>query len=486
MKNNPAQSEHLADGMSADVDAKLNANPPWQVRHLVTHKNFPVLVSFAAFFAVTLLGWLLLSRIVTLSNSAESTGLVLTLVVFVVGASISLLLFLLMSTNLQQRDRALGMAHAMTEEIRLQSEKLSFSQERFELAIRGANDGLWDRDLVQGTAYYSPRWKSMLGYSENELPSSQEEWMKRVHPEDLAFILRKEKLCLDGKIERFQNEYRLRHKNGSYIWILDRGLILFNANGTATRFIGVISDISEQKRLEKLKSEFISTVSHELRTPLTSIAASLGLLEAGVFGELPSKALGLVNIASKNSKRLTTLVNDILDMEKLLSGKTVFRTDEIDLVELIKQSMELNAEFASSFGVNFTLSSSTGFRSVIGDKDRLLQVMANLMSNATKFSHFGGSVEIRLVQQDRCVRVEIEDRGAGIPVDFRHRMFGEFAQADSSDTRQQGGTGLGLNITKKLVERMGGEIGYISEFGQGSTFWFTMPSTSSWHFSVKT
>ena len=399
----------------------------------------------------------------------------LPLVVLLMGGSIALLLFFLMSSMLAQRDHAIFLALKMTQKIRFQSSKLSHSEERFELALRGANDGLWDRNIETGTVYYSPRWKIILGYSDDELPNQQQEWLKRIHPDDVEALLSKEKRYLDGAVERFQNEYRLLHKDGHYIWVVDRGLIQFGEDGKASRLIGVISDISEQKRIDKLKSEFISTVSHELRTPLTSIAASLGLLEAGVFGDLHAKALGLVAIANKNSKRLTVLVNDILDMEKLMSGKTVFRTDQIDMMEIVQQAIELNADYANSYSVQYKLCSPVGVYKVIGDRDRLMQVMANLMSNAAKFSPAGSVVEIRILAQKTMVRIEVEDHGPGIPDEFRHRIFSEFAQADSSDTRQQGGTGLGLNISQKLVARMDGEIGYETEVGKGSIFWFALP-----------
>ncbi len=355
------------------------------------------------------------------------------------------------------------------------TEKLRFNEERFNLAVYGANDGLWDRDLVNGTIYYSPRWKSMLGYEEDELPNEVSTWDNQVHPEDKIRVIRSVDACISSNTNRFSNEYRMRHKDGHYVWVLDRGLIQRDSHGNPTRFIGFHTDISEQKQVERLKSEFISTVSHELRTPLTSISASLGLLEAGVFGELPSKALGLVNIASKNSKRLITLVNDILDMEKLLSGKSIFRSDEIDMNELINQSIVMNAEYAASYGAHFEFNAQPKLTAALGDHDRLMQVLANLMSNAAKFTPPGQAVHIRLMEAGRFLKVEVQDHGPGVPMEFRPRIFSEFAQADSGDTRKQGGTGLGLNITKKLVSRMDGEIGYETELGCGSTFWFTIP-----------
>ena len=158
-----------------------------------------------------------------------------------------------------------------------------------------------------------------------------------------------------------------------------------------------------------------------------------------------------------------------------MSGKTVFRTDQIDMMEIVQQAIELNADYANSYSVQYKLCSPVGVYKVIGDRDRLMQVMANLMSNAAKFSPAGSVVEIRILAQKTMVRIEVEDHGPGIPDEFRHRIFSEFAQADSSDTRQQGGTVLGLNISQKLVARMDGEIGYETEVGKGSIFWFALP-----------
>jgi len=355
------------------------------------------------------------------------------------------------------------------------AEKLKLSEERFNLAVLGANDGLWDRNVEQGTVYYSPRWKSMLGYADDELDNAVDIWDRLIHPDDRMRVMRSVDVCVKSNIDRFSNEYRMRHKDGHYIWIMDRGLITRGERGEVTRFIGFHTDINEQKQMEKLKSEFISTVSHELRTPLTSISASLGLIEGGVVGELPPKAQNLISIAHKNSLRLTTLVNDILDMEKLLSGKVAFKTDDIDIVELISQSMVMNAEYATSYGTRYAMVAPAENCHVIGDRDRLMQVMANLMSNAAKFTAGGTEVAIRISRENDFVKVEVQDHGPGIPVEFRNRIFGEFAQANSGDTRVQGGTGLGLNITKKLVSRMGGEIGYETEVGKGSVFWFTVP-----------
>ncbi|MDE2430655.1 MAG: HAMP domain-containing histidine kinase, partial [Burkholderiales bacterium] len=249
---------------------------------------------------------------------------------------------------------------------------------------------------------------------------------------------------------------------------------LAQLEGSSTEWVGFVLDLTEQRKADRLKSEFISVVSHELRTPLTSIRGALGLLESGVGGELAPNIMQLIKIAHKNSQRLGTLVNDILDMEKLASGKMVVNIDRIDLVSLTMQALDANAAYAQALHVCYRLVEHPDQAWVMGDSVRVMQVFANLLSNAAKFSPSGGTVDVSVKETAGAFRVEVQDRGAGIPEAFREQIFEKFAQADGTNTRQQGGTGLGLNITKTFVEKMGGEIGFQTEEGKGTTFWFTL------------
>lgn len=250
------------------------------------------------------------------------------------------------------------------------------------------------------------------------------------------------------------------------------------AIGKACHFTAFIADISARKLNERMKHEFISTVSHELRTPLTSIRGALALLEGGVLGELPANMKGLLQVANKNSQRLIVLVNDILDMEKLMSGKMVLNIAPLDLVALVRQSIAANAGYAATFKVKFQLMDfpqDEGDCMALADSDRLMQVLANLLSNAAKFSHAGDKVDLTIARQGQFLRLEVIDHGQGIPPEFQSRIFEQFAQAKNGNTRNNGGTGLGLHISKQLLEKMQGEIGYVSHVGQGTTFWCTLP-----------
>ncbi|MBL6927701.1 MAG: PAS domain S-box protein [Rhodospirillales bacterium] len=240
-------------------------------------------------------------------------------------------------------------------------------------------------------------------------------------------------------------------------------------------FTGIIRDITERKQIDRLKSEFVSSVSHELRTPLTSIRGALGLIVGGAAGTLPEKSWGLVEIAHNNSQRLINIVNDILDLEKIGSGRMSFRFDACDAVLMVENALVANKGFADEHGVQFNLVGSDVSSPVRADDERVAQVMANLLSNAAKFSPKGAAVEIALKEEAGRVRISVADNGPGIPEKFRNRVFDRFSQADSSDTRKAGGTGLGLSIVKAIVERHGGKVDFDTEEGAGTTFYFDLP-----------
>ena len=245
--------------------------------------------------------------------------------------------------------------------------------------------------------------------------------------------------------------------------------------GQVTGFFVMATDITDMKRIDRMKSEFVSTVSHELRTPLTSIRGSLGLIAGGVAGPLPLAAQGLVDIAKNNCERLIRLINDILDIEKIESGQMRLALQTVSLQPLLKQAMTANEGFAGQHGVTLRLQAPDEAVLVSVDTDRLTQVLTNLLSNAVKFSPKSEVVEVTLLERAERVRVEVRDHGPGIPKEFRKRIFQKFSQADSSDTRQKGGTGLGLSISKAIVEGMGGRIGFDNAPDGGTIFFFELP-----------
>ncbi|MFA7279930.1 MAG: ATP-binding protein [Sterolibacterium sp.] len=240
-------------------------------------------------------------------------------------------------------------------------------------------------------------------------------------------------------------------------------------------FIGLVRDITERKRMERMKAEFVSTVSHELRTPLTSISGALGLVTGGALGAIPDQAKQMLDIAHKNSLRLALLINDLLDMEKLAAGRMPFEMRVESLMPLLEHSLETVRAYGEQYQVRFELVARAEDVNVLVDGIRLQQVMSNLLSNAAKFSPPGAQVEISAHRNGERVRINVIDHGQGISEEFRTRIFQKFSQADSSDTRQKGGTGLGLVISKEIIEHMHGSIGFDSEEGQGTCFYFELP-----------
>ena len=232
--------------------------------------------------------------------------------------------------------------------------------------------------------------------------------------------------------------------------------------------------LAEQKRLERMKNEFISVVSHELRTPLTSIHGSLDLLLKGVGGETSPGTQRLLEIADRNSRRLVRLVNEILDIQKIEIGEIVFEIRAVELTPLLGQAIEANQAYGAQRQVRLALESVPEGVKVVADPDRLMQVLTNLLGNAAKFSPPGETVVVRAARLSGLVRISVADRGPGIPEEFRSRIFEKFAQVDSTSTGHREGTGLGLSISKAIVDRLGGRIGFESEVGRGTTFHFDL------------
>jgi signal transduction histidine kinase len=263
--------------------------------------------------------------------------------------------------------------------------------------------------------------------------------------------------------------------NRASVAVLVSAQPLLDRAGVQTGIIKLIRDITEVRKADRLKREFVAVVSHELRTPLTSIRGSLGLVNGGTAGALPEKARKLVDIAYRNSDRLATLINDILDIEKIESGKLALTSEQHPLRALVQQSIEAHSGYAHECDVSVALQDGAHEAHVEVDANRLLQVMANLLSNATKFSPRRAIVEVGIEVQGQRVRVSVCDHGPGIPEEFRPYMFQKFSQVDGSDSRAKPGTGLGLAICKGLIERMRGNIDYRLQDGGGTVFFFELP-----------
>ena len=222
-----------------------------------------------------------------------------------------------------------------------------------------------------------------------------------------------------------------------------------------------------------VKSQFASTVSHELRTPLTSIKGALDLLNSGAMGEIPEKMKSLLSMAGRDSKRLSNLIDDVLDLQKIEAGAMAYRKDVLNVQALVTEAVNSNIGYANTHNVTLVEEIPDEQTSLLieGDETRLMQVMANMISNAAKFSDEDGIVTVGCESRENKVRIYVKDTGCGIPVGAKDKVFGRFSQLDSSDKRRATGSGLGMNISKEIVEHHNGIIGYVSEIGRGTTFY---------------
>jgi PAS domain S-box-containing protein len=247
-------------------------------------------------------------------------------------------------------------------------------------------------------------------------------------------------------------------------------------DGQAIGAVVVFRDVTQRREVDRMKSEFVSMVSHELRTPLTAIRGSLGLIAGGALGDLSPSAAHMVDIALVSSERLTRLINQILDIERIESGMQPMELATHRAKALIEAAVGQVQVIAEEAGVRVRVGRTGGL--VYADADRVVQTLLNLLGNAIKFSHPGGLVSVRSRSRGAFVEFAIQDDGRGIPEDKLDRIFSRFEQVDSSDAREKGGSGLGLSISRSIVERLGGRIWAVNNAGPGATFLFTLPASA--------
>ena len=349
----------------------------------------------------------------------------------------------------------------------------SLADEMFRLAVEACPNGMLMYDASGKIVMANSEIEKQFGYARDELIGQPvailvpERYRLQHTLHQLQFMLKPETRRMDAALERFG-----RRKDGTEFPV-EIGLNPIHA-GEELMVLGVFVDVSERRRTERLKDEFVATVSHELRTPLTSIAGSLGLLVGQWSKDMPDSAARLLTIAHANSQRLARLVNDILDIEKIESGHLVFNLRRVEVRSLVAQVIEDNRGYADHYGVRVELDASEDVDANV-DFERLAQAIANLLSNAIKFSRTGGVVGVAVDNHGDTLRIAVRDQGPGIPDEFKSHIFEKFAQADATDARQKGGTGLGLCIVKEIVERLGGKVGFDDAPGGGAIFYVDLP-----------
>jgi len=336
----------------------------------------------------------------------------------------------------------------------------------------------WVEDLPLGIVVLDKQAKL---YYQNKMahqlfahPNQQLDLVLGQHSTPLADEQRPEQRALRGETVQINNLQlqQDQEQRALQAW----GRPGYDPKGALNFGIAVYEDISERRKLEQIKDQFVSTVSHELRTPLTSIHGALKLVLGNALGEPPEKIRAMLEIAELNSRHLILLINDLLDIQKLEAGELQFNLTTFQLGPWLQTTVQQLSGYAISHQVNFELTEPCCPCWVHADSNRLMQVMANLLSNAAKFSPADASVFIQLECLPQVARISIRDQGPGIDEDFKSRIFKPFSQSDTSDRRQFGGTGLGLSISKALVEKQGGQLWFDSQPGQGCTFYIDMPA----------
>jgi len=368
-----------------------------------------------------------------------------------------------------------GRSNLLQNFVNERTKKLQLSESRLAQAQRIATLGNWDWNPTKHEMWWSDQTYRIFDMEPEASKVTFKSLLDIVHPDDREFLAQTIDTALEER-QSFDIDHRILLADCTGKFVNQHGEPIFDDNETTGRMMGTVQDITERQKLSRMQNEFIATVSHELRTPLTSIKGSLGLVANGVLGALPAKAAGLLDIAYRNADRLTYLVNDILDIERIASGNMEFDFQTVDLSALVTEAIENNQGLANQNGVTFVPTDITSQAAIKGDGNRITQVITNLLSNPPSSRPTGSDVEISVTHHGGTARVSVSDHGPGVPESFRQNIFGRFAQADGSNTRESGGTGLGLNISRSIIEKHGGEIDYEFKVDVGSTFYFTLPT----------
>jgi PAS domain S-box-containing protein len=393
---------------------------------------------------------------------------------------------------------------AEAERASLQAAALRRSEEQLILALDATGIGIWDWDISTDQVHFSPQWKAMLGYAPHEIQDSFEAWKRLWHPDDEARILKCINDHLSGVSESYYVAHRLRHKDGTWRWILALGKMFPAEQGLPVRWVGAHVDITARREVENrlqemnrqlelsaeraqalavqaqsaaaAKAEFLANMSHEIRTPMNAVVGMTELLETT---DLDPTQADYVSTIRTSGESMLALINDILDFSKIESGKLDLEIRPVELAHCLQTALELTSRAAELKGLYLKLEiDELCPKHFLGDVTRIRQILVNLVSNAVKFTERGG-VQVRvsreiLANSDRLI-FSVHDTGIGIPPDRMDRLFKSFSQVDSSTARNYGGTGLGLAICHRLVTLMGGTIRVTSKPSEGSCFSFEIP-----------
>ena len=368
---------------------------------------------------------------------------------------------------------------------------LECSENRFQLASRATADGLWDWDLVTGDVWWNDNLHDKFGAGPGNAAPDLESWKNRIHPDDLPHVTASFSGVLESGAVSWTEEYRFRRRDGTYADVLDRALVLRDSAGRPVRIVGALMDITQRRLFEselkqaretaetasRAKSEFLANMSHEIRTPMNGI---IGMTELALDTDLTPEQREYLGMIKTSADSLLGIINDILDFSKIEAGKLELESVDFHLRDLLEPTLKTLGVRAHQKGLELNCDVQPELpQYVVGDQTRLRQIIINLVGNAIKFTD-QGEVTLRVTtesdQSDKpWLHFLVRDTGIGIAPEKKAAIFEAFSQADSSVARRYGGTGLGLTISRRLVDAMGGRFWLESASGQGSTFHFTVP-----------
>jgi PAS domain S-box-containing protein len=376
----------------------------------------------------------------------------------------------------------LGYVH-VSEDVTAQrsaDEALRLSQERLQLALEGSGDALLDWDLASGELYLSEQWGAMIGGPQTPAVTTTRDLLELIDPCERPVVERALEETLRGERPFLRTQCRVRTQSGELKWIEAHAKVMRRAaDGRPLRLTGTCADITDRKDFETRQAEFMATVSHELRTPLASVLGALEVLREEYRDELPDGSRRFLDMALRNGNQLASLINSVLDLERIETGLHAFKFAPVRVSELLARAIEVNEPYAMKLAVRLQLDPPAAEVYAWTDPVRALQILTNLISNAVKFSPEGSAVRLGCECAPERVRLFVEDHGPGIPEESRDRIFHRFGQAANQEHSRLPGSGLGLSICRALASRLGGDIGYRTELGNGSMFWVDLPRSNS-------